>query len=498
MAADINGDGALDLAVTGASANQIEVLPGDANTSLGWSDYLTYSTGSYPIALVAADFNGDGRVDLAVVNQVDSTVSILLGGPPSQISCSPSTLAFEATAPGQNQLSQICAITTTVSTLNLVNIDPENMTWLRSSLSYGQGPRTLTVLADGSSRAPGTYNGDIELWDQSTDTDVKVPVTLTIDQSVCSYTLSATSAVLPAGGGSGSFDLTNGRLCSATPSSDASWLTVTADPAETSPNVLTTQTINYSATANLAAALRTAHVTVGPQTFTVTQSGVSLQVTSVTPASGSGSSQAFSFQFVDSSGPTGMTANMWFTGAYGADYSASCFIYYSNSQLFLFNDDGLTTTQSALGTAGSLANDQCSVDTGSAAAVWSGNNLTINLTVTFLPAFAGQLQTWMDINTASADTGWFQEGSWTATAPPNIVSVVSVKPCCNTSGAFQNFVFRYADSSGAANIQTVWFWFTPSYNNGNAAHTCQAYYNLNYAHDQGSEREFRLADAARS
>jgi len=202
VAADINGDGALDLAVTGASANQIEVLPGDANTSLGWSDYLTYSTGSYPIALVAADFNGDGRVDLAVVNQVDSTVSILLGGPPSQISCSPSTLAFEATAPGQNQLSQICAITTTVSTLNLVNIDPENMTWLRSSLSYGQGPRTLTVLADGSSRAPGTYNGDIELWDQSTDTDVKVPVTLTIDQSVCSYTLSATSAVLPAGGGS--------------------------------------------------------------------------------------------------------------------------------------------------------------------------------------------------------------------------------------------------------------------------------------------------------
>jgi hypothetical protein len=171
-----------------------------------------------------------------------------------------------------------------------------------------------------------------------------------------------------------------------------------------------------------------------------------------------------------------MTANMWFTGAYGTDYSASCFIYYSNSQLFLFNDDGATTTQSALGTAGSLANHQCSVDTGSAAAVWSGSNLTISLTVTFLPAFAGQLQTWMDINTASADTGWFQEGSWTATAPPNIVSVVSVKPCCNTSGAFQNFVFRYADSSGASNIQTVWFWFTPSYNNGNAAHTCQFYF----------------------
>src|SRR5437879_8679692 len=36
-------------------------------------------TGNGPSAIVAGDFNADGKLDLAVVNQTDSTVSIFLG-----------------------------------------------------------------------------------------------------------------------------------------------------------------------------------------------------------------------------------------------------------------------------------------------------------------------------------------------------------------------------------------------------------------------------------
>src|SRR5438034_1061688 len=40
-----------------------------------------YLTGSGPQAVVVADFNGDGKFDLAVVNYGSSTVSVLLGNP---------------------------------------------------------------------------------------------------------------------------------------------------------------------------------------------------------------------------------------------------------------------------------------------------------------------------------------------------------------------------------------------------------------------------------
>ena len=44
-----------------------------------FQNQVTYAVGSYPVALVAGDFNGDGRTDLAVANYGDNDVSVLLG-----------------------------------------------------------------------------------------------------------------------------------------------------------------------------------------------------------------------------------------------------------------------------------------------------------------------------------------------------------------------------------------------------------------------------------
>src|SRR5438552_5959286 len=40
---------------------------------------ISYATGSYPLAVAVADFNGDGKLDVAVINDSSSTVSIFLG-----------------------------------------------------------------------------------------------------------------------------------------------------------------------------------------------------------------------------------------------------------------------------------------------------------------------------------------------------------------------------------------------------------------------------------
>jgi len=77
VVADFNGDGRPDLAISDTYNNWISVLLATSNG--GYVSGGTYATGSSPTSLVAADFNGDKKPDLAVVNQNTGTVSILLG-----------------------------------------------------------------------------------------------------------------------------------------------------------------------------------------------------------------------------------------------------------------------------------------------------------------------------------------------------------------------------------------------------------------------------------
>ena len=59
---------------------QVTSNPGPAPPGLVLTPTLTYAVGSVPKAFAVADFNGDGKPDMAVINESSSTVSILLGG----------------------------------------------------------------------------------------------------------------------------------------------------------------------------------------------------------------------------------------------------------------------------------------------------------------------------------------------------------------------------------------------------------------------------------
>ena len=79
---DFNDDGFPDIAVTDEANTRVLILLGNGDGTFKIPP-VSYPTGSKPVALVAQDFDGDGQADLAVVNQGDgttaSTVSILLG-----------------------------------------------------------------------------------------------------------------------------------------------------------------------------------------------------------------------------------------------------------------------------------------------------------------------------------------------------------------------------------------------------------------------------------
>src|SRR2546426_980193 len=74
---DFNGDGKLDLAVANRGSNDVSVLLGNGDGT--FQAALTFAAGSGPSSVAVGDFNGDGKLDLAVASRGSSLVSVLLG-----------------------------------------------------------------------------------------------------------------------------------------------------------------------------------------------------------------------------------------------------------------------------------------------------------------------------------------------------------------------------------------------------------------------------------
>jgi glucose/arabinose dehydrogenase len=196
---------------------------------------------------------------------------------------------------------------------------------------------------------------------------------------------------------------------------------------------------------------------------------------SVTPASGSGSTQTFALRYSNSSGAANLSTAF---GLFSRTGGGSCLVHFDklSNRLGLLNDAGTAYVSGALGASSALMNSRCTITLGNATAVSIGNTLTLNLPMTFVSTFSGTLNVYLyAANSGGASSGWQSRGAWTVpTGPPAAVTSDSVVPASGT-GVSQTFALQASDTTGSANLRTMFVWFTAS-STSSAASSCLAYY----------------------
>ena len=149
IAVDVNGDGKPDLICANQSDGTLSVLTNDGNG--GFPTVATYTVGSYPYSVIAADVNGDGRMDLICANAGDSTLSVLTnngrGGFVTSGTYHVGSYPMSVTAAdvnGDGKVDLICA-NHDGNTLSVLTNDGRGGFKLASSPPVGNGPWSVTA-----------------------------------------------------------------------------------------------------------------------------------------------------------------------------------------------------------------------------------------------------------------------------------------------------------------------------------------------------------------
>jgi hypothetical protein len=140
--ADFNHDGKLDLAVSndgssGSPGNTVSLLLGKGDGT--FKAKHDYKVGFQPFDLTAADFNHDGNIDLATANFADGTASVLIGK-----------------GDGTFKTSATYAVSAPLSPIGITAIKFSDQDHIGLAVSGNNGTFILVAKGDGTFRSGGS------------------------------------------------------------------------------------------------------------------------------------------------------------------------------------------------------------------------------------------------------------------------------------------------------------------------------------------------------
>ena len=158
--ADFNGDGSLDIVTVNAGGNTVAELLGNGTGGFTPAAGSPFAVGTNPSSVTVADFNADGKADLAIANLNDNTVTMFLNSLPAIIA-NPASLTFYAkvgqAAPASIPVS--VSSLTAGSTYTAASIQ----SWLSSTPTSNAtgGTSTVHLSAGAASLTAGVYAGTV-------------------------------------------------------------------------------------------------------------------------------------------------------------------------------------------------------------------------------------------------------------------------------------------------------------------------------------------------
>jgi hypothetical protein len=199
---------------------------------------------------------------------------------------------------------------------------------------------------------------------------------------------------------------------------------------------------------------------------------------SMTPSSGFGLTQTFSFVSSSTNGYR-YIRSMHALFNYSTTAGGACYANYdaTSNTLYLMSDnnDPGATTSGVLGSTGSLENAECRIDLGASSTSGSFNSLTLNLAITFKAGLPGPQNAYMltyDMDYRYA--GWEQKGTWTtSTVLSTAPTAVSVTPSFGT-GMAATLSFVGSSANGYSYIPDLMALVSSTVTGTNA---CFVYYN---------------------